>query len=139
MNIFQLHLDDFIWRHFGECAKQGCKFCSIQQTIDITQLDDTMNGQALQKQFGGLSAKAMFKKLDWLLPARAPPTPSTSKKLIKSSRTNELVEKWKNKSLPKNPFLKKGHSEKTSHEKKNDDDENDDLFLEKPIEKKKKN
>ena len=98
-----------------------------------------MNGQALQKQFGRLSAKAIFKKLDWLLPVRPPPTPSTSKKPIKSSRTNELVEKWKNKSLPKNPFLKKGHSEKTSHEKKNDDDESDDLFLEKPIEKKKRN
>lgn len=93
-----------------------------------------MNGQALLKEFGGLSAKAMFKKLDWLLPIRPPPTPPVAhKKGLRSSRTDELVEKWKNKSLPKNPYKKK-HPEKPTN-----DDENDDLFLEKPSEKRKKN
>ena len=101
-----------------------------------------MNGQALQKEFGGLSAKAMFKKLNWLLPERLPSTSSTSKKGNYSSRTNELVVKWKAKSLPKH-ICKKGHSEKTfrekPNEKPNDDDENEDVFLEKqPSEKRKK-
>ena len=98
-----------------------------------------MNGQALQKEFGGLSAKAMFKKLEWLLPVRPLATPSTNKRTIKTNRTNELVEKWKNKSVPKQHACKKPRPEKTNHKILDDDDDDDDLFLERPTEKKKKN
>lgn len=133
VNIFQLHLDDFLWKHFGVCQKAGCKWCQLQQDIDITNLDEHMNGRALKTEFGGLSAKAMFKKLGWTT-TTPPPTTTKTEKVV-TTRTNELVEQWKkNKTEPRQ---KKCRLEKPSHPKEPDEDD-DDLFLSKFAEKRKK-
>ena len=61
---------------------------------NITQLDKTMNGAALEREFGGLSANGIFKKVGWLTtPTNAPQTLATDKK--NQTRTTELMEKWK--------------------------------------------
>ena len=135
VNIFQLHLDDFLWKHFGACHNTGCKWCQLQQDIDITNLDEHMNGRALKTEFGGLSAKAMFKKLGWTAPSSPPTTTKTEKVL--TTRTNELVEQWKKNNA--GPRQKKCRLEKCQPKKLDDDDDDDDLFLVNPSEKRKKN
>ena len=53
-----------------------------------------MNGAALEREFGGLSANGIFKKVGWLTtPTNAPQTLATDKK--NQTRTTELMEKWK--------------------------------------------
>ena len=56
-----------------------------------------MNGLALEKKFGGLSAAAIFKKLGWeVTPSTPPSTPTNSPPTKKhQTKTTELVEKWK--------------------------------------------
>ena len=96
-----------------------------------------MNGRALKTEFGGLSAKAMFRKLGWTLVSSPPKTTKNDK--VATTRTNELVEQWKKNGT--GPRQKKCRLEKSHHSKETDDDndDDDDLFLENPSEKRKKN
>ena len=136
VNIFQLHFEDFLWKHFADCKKIDCKWCNIQEVIDVTKLDESMNGQALQREFGNLTAKAMFRKLAWASPA-ATPTPAPKNDKGPPTRTNELVEQWKKNKA--GPDQKKCRVEKSRRQKDASDNENDDLSAEKPVEKRKKN
>ena len=73
----------------------GCKWCLIP-VEDITNLDKTMNGAALEKRFGALSAAAIFKKEGWEIPPSPPPsTPANTPTRRSQTKTTELVEKWK--------------------------------------------
>ena len=95
-----------------------------------------MNGRALKTEFGGLSAKVMFRKMGWALVSSPPKTTKNDK--VATTRTNELVEQWKKNGT--GPRQKKCRLEKSHHSKETDDDnDDDDLFLEKPSEKRKKN
>ena len=136
MNIFQLHLEDFLWNHFADCQRMNCKWCAIQETIDVTKLDESMNGQALQKEFGNLSAKAMFKKLGWTS-STSTPSPTTKTDKGPPTRTNELLEQWKKSKTT--PNQKKCRPEKPAHQKETKDNDDDDSAFEKPAEKRKKN
>ena len=136
VNIFQLHFEDFLWNHFADCKKIDCKWCAIQELIDVTKLDESMNGRALQREFGNLSAKAMFRKLAWTSSV-AMPTPASKNDKGPPTKTNELVEQWKKNNA--RPNLKKCRLEKSRHQKEASDNENDDLSAEKPVEKRSKN
>ena len=57
----------------------------------------TMNGAALEREFGGLSANDIFKKEGWLVSTQ--PTIVTDKK--NPTRTTELMEKWKSNATKK--------------------------------------
>ena len=108
VNIFQIHLDDFIWKRFDVCRKEGCKWCKIQETVDVTNLDESMNGRALQKEFGGFSAKAIFKKMGWELADQTPaatPASEQGKTTGFANKTSELVEKWKTNAAKKSRRL----------------------------------
>ena len=140
VNIFQLHLDDFLWRHFSSCQKANCKWCQLQQDIDITNLDESMNGRALKTEFGGLSAKAMFSKLGWVTSTSTlTTTTTTNNDKGPITRTNELIEQWKKNNTA--PRQKKCRREKPHPPKETNDEDNedDDVFVESPSEKRKKN
>ena len=135
MNIFQLHLEDFLWNHFTDCHKSNCKWCDLQDSIDVTTLDESMNGLALQKEFGNLSAKAMFKKLGWSSPLTSPTTGNKADK-GPTTRTNELVEQWKKNNTT--PDQKKHRLEKPRRNGESKNKESDSI-LEEPVGKRKKN
>ena len=92
--LFSLILSLFTFlSSFSVLSSKGCKWCLIP-VENITQLDKTMNGAALEKEFGGLSANGIFKKEGWVTPStNAPQAPTTDKKI--PTRTTELMEKWK--------------------------------------------
>lgn len=79
----------------------GCKWCQIP-VEEITNLDKKMNGAALERRYGALSAAAIFKREGWeTAPSAPPPTPANTP--TKQTKTTELVEKWKLNRAPKKP------------------------------------
>ena len=68
-----------------------CQWCELYDPGVLERMDEEMNGAALQRAFGGLSARAILKKLNWPVA----PTKKFEKRSI--SRSRELVEKWNKK------------------------------------------
>ena len=88
MNVFNVHLEDFWQTHLQNCEKEMCQWCELYDPGVFERMDEEMCGMALQKVYGGLSAKAILKKLNWPIV----PTKKFEKRSI--SRSKELVEKW---------------------------------------------
>ena len=87
--MFQLHLSDFMESHLRNCdCESECQWCALYEPAILEKMDEEMCGENLQKQFGGLSAKAILKKLNW------PIVPTKKFEKRSMSRSRELVKNW---------------------------------------------
>ena len=82
-----------------------------------------MNGVALEKKFGGLSANSIFKKEGWeSAPSAPPPSPTNEPTKKFETKTTELIKKWKNNPRKTRPH-EDGTNKKNSETEKHPDDQ----------------